>query len=171
MITYVWGLQKYNCWAHAQLGCWDPECAWNSHFSQRKSDQSPAESFTELGTQTFFFNERPIHEEHFGVKKFLVPCLLWEQCHLISFVNKWTCTPFEGDQFSSLSYQMKGLGQGYLSIPFPDWVNSYRLSYSKKCKQKLRFSKKLTTAPPDGKSYATKLSGNWKISWIDTKNS
>ena len=66
---------------------------------------------------------------------------------------------------------MKGLGQGYLFIPFRGWTKAYKLSYSKKCKQKLRFSKKLTTAPPDGKSYATKLSGNWKISWIDTKNS
>ena len=66
---------------------------------------------------------------------------------------------------------MKGLGQGFLYIPVRDWINRYKLSYSKKCKQKLRFYEKLTTAPPGGKSCATKLSGNWKISWIDTKNS
>ena len=134
-----------------------------------KSAVKSAESFAELGTKTFFSFERSIHMDHYATKIFEVPCLLSEQGHLFTFVNKWLFTPLEWVRIWRKVSQINRLGLSNLLIPCTAWNYQYGRIRIKKCNQKLRFFGNLMTAPPTDKSVSPKLSGNWKISWIDTK--
>ena len=134
-----------------------------------KSAVKSAESFAEPWTKTFFSFERSIHMDHYATKIFEVPCLLLEQGHLFIFVNKWLFTPLERVRIWRKVSQINRLGLSNLLIPCTAWNYDYRRIRIKKCNQKTEIFGNLMTAPPGDKSMSPKVSGNWKISWIDTK--